>query len=863
MRKGLSIRNKFIFVTLLIMVVLVSFGLFLINLIRDLATVTENIIDHPLEVSNSAYYANIEVLRMHRDLKEILLVEEEYELNILVDKIRVSENKVYIALDVISYDILGEEGKQLQRDARKLFDDWKIIRSEIIDAVRENRLDEALEITRNRGADHITALERKLVELNQYARKKAEGFHEEAIQIESNTERTAAAGILFVMLFVVLGILLMSWNVLGGIKSLRVSLQEIMTSGEFQSVSLSGSDELTELSMIFNDLVANLADQLWVKEGNKHMNMLLSNPDDFFDTISEYTKEFAEYGDYLSVVYYHKVDEKLILKGKYNKLSFMDDFYVLGEKFVGECAVSGLSREILYEDITFVETLPYREILVEPISFNEETFGVMCIVLNRFRLDNDNEFISECLRDFSAFVSTSVQRSQIDRLFVESINANKELTSKQVRLEENQEELQAANITLQEQRDLLNVKSKELLYQNRELVNLREELVKKYQDLEEVTKYRSQFLTNISHELRTPLNSIVVLSNMLVNKRLEDLDASDEEKMGVISKAADELLVIINDILDLSKVESGNVELYEDVFAPSDLLLEWQTIYEPLISDKGLEAYFVNDIDSNLYGDKGKISHIVTNFISNAIKFTHYGHVQVKITENDEPDYPVRIEVEDTGIGIDEEDYEDIFKEFVQSDGSISRIYGGTGLGLAICKNYSNLIGGKIDLKSSSGKGSTFALLLAKTCLVTDSVQIKDIPQKQKPHVTLDEGLMGKKIMICDDEPMNVFALSAMIEDLGLRPVAALTLEEAVEAFDNNPDISAILMDYMMPIHDGFTTLEKLKNKESWSAIPVAIITAADLDDKQLTYLTDKNYSLIRKPIDYDVIVTYLNENLS
>lgn len=866
MRNGLSIRNKFILVVLSIFIVLISFSLFLIGLISQLAGVTSQIVDHPLEVSNAASYANVEVLRMHRDLKEILLVDEDFEINILIDKIRVSESKVYTALDTIAYEILGTEGKVLQENTRVLFDDWKIIRSEIIEVIKNGNKDKALEIMSNKGADHIEVLERNLFDLNQYARIKAIEFQENSIELEASTESTAIFGIISVLVFVLLAIYWMSWSVLGRIGTLRISLNDIIRSGELKTVTLTGNDELTELSGIFNNLVSSLGNQLWIKEGSQILGAVLSEDTRFDENIQNYVESLCGYGDFLSVAYYHNDDNMLNLKGVVNRVKFMEDAYAFGYHAIGECAQYDTARIIKYDANEY--DLPYKEIVIKPVSYNDSVYGVVCIVYHNPSTNESEGLLSTCLKDFSAYISTFEQRRKIDDLLEESINTNEQLTNRQSSLEENQEELEAVNRTLQDQRDLLNGKSIELVQQNKELVNLREELVSKYRDLEEVTNYRSQFLTNISHELRTPLNSIVVLSNMLKEKSADEFNDDDVDKIEVITKASDELLSTINDILDLSKVESGKVELYEEVFEINQLLNEWQAIYNPLLEKKGLKSRFENRIKNKVFGDKSKISHIITNFLSNAIKFTSSGSIKVVMSYNDDIDFPMSISVTDTGIGIKTDKFEAIFDEFVQNDGSISRLYGGTGLGLSICRNYTRLINGKINVESELGVGSTFTLYLPSTCLLDDYTQVlgvKDLKDRDAHHSNknlLFEKNHLKKILICDDEPMNVFALSAMLEDVGVSPVAALSYEEAVMSYQNNP-IEMILMDYMMPGIDGFETIKKLKALKEWKDIPIVIITAAHLEADDLEIIKSENYMLVRKPIIYNEIVALLNDKLT
>ncbi len=868
--KDISIKNRFIIVAGIIVVVLVAFSLFLISMIGTLTDVTKDIFNHPLEVSNAASYANVEVMRMNRDLKEILLVEEDYEVNLLVDRIRVSESKVYVALDEIAYNILGQEGKDLQEEARRFFNEWKSVRAEIIEAVRDGRRDDALQITRNDGSLHIEQLERKLIELNQYARKKAEDFQNSSIELERRTEILAIVGVVLVFLIVTFTILWMSVNVLGGISTLSNSLNEIMDSGEFKSIVLGGNNEIVELSHIFNKLTTSLGKQLWIKEGGQKINGVLLNNQEHGLTLNKYCEELASYGAYLSVAYYNKKNNKLELDAVTNKLEFLKKEYTLGEAIIGECASRKEDQWVQYSTINNMNglVLPFTEMLCRPVIYNDEIYGVLVIIFNQNRTAHNDEYLSNTSTDLAAYIATYEQRKRIDDLLDNSIMTNEQLTIRQAQLEENTSELEAVNSELQEQRDLLNVKSNELAKQNRELVDLRTELVKKYKDLEEVTKYRSQFLTNISHELKTPLNSIIVLSNMLQKNSTEGIDDTSREKIEVIYKAGNELLLTINDILDLSKIESGNVDLNEGTFDPKHLINELKAIYEPLIHEKHIESEFKCEVEGNLYGDQGKISHILTNFLSNAIKFTETGKIKVILSKNDNIDYPIRIDVSDTGIGIEAGKFKDIFDEFVQTDGSISRLYGGTGLGLAICKNYAGLINGQIEVKSELASGSTFTLLLPSACLleaykpgITEDNVEQRAPEFDNKHVLLDIH-KNKKVLVCDDEPMNVFALSSMLEDIGIVPIATLSGKEALQALSENGNIDMILMDYMMPEMDGFETLREIRTMEECKNIPVSIITAANLNAKELSELNKEGYAVVRKPIVYNVIVKLLNKHL-
>ncbi len=634
--------------------------MFIIAMTNQLAHITDQIFTHPLEVSNSAAYANVEVLKMHRDMKDVVLTSEDYEVNLLVDKIRLSEANVYVALDTIDYYILGEEGRQLQQEARKLLDEWKSIRTEVIEHVRADEYDLAIDITKGRGADHVQRLERKLLDLNQYAIKRAEEFKNESISLENRNQIFASVGTLVVFMIIVLMILWLSFNVLGGIYQLGNSMEDIMNSGEFKDIELEGNDELVSLSQIFNQLIQSLGTQLWVGEGIEKLNNILTQNNPNIDKLKTYIETLLKYNSYLSVAYYDMSKDGLDLKASVNRLGFMESHYAIGEHIIGECALEREEKQIVYgieEHMDVNESFPFHTVLVKPVIYDDMLYGVVELVLLRQSKQEELVVLDEALFNLGMYMASKSQMGRIDKLLEESIKNNEILTSRQIKLEEQTKELEETNKALEVQKDLLNMKSLELEDQNNELEKLREELLTKYKDLEELSNYRSQFLTNISHELKTPpLNSIILLSSVLEGKERSSFTMEDKEQIGVINKAGGtELLSIINDILDLSKVESGKVSVDEEIFETSDIVAEIKLLYQPSIKDKGLKSRFEDHLHTKLYADKNKILHVITNFVSNAIKFTSSGSITINFKKNDDDQYPLRIDVKDTGIGIEDE----------------------------------------------------------------------------------------------------------------------------------------------------------------------------------------------------------------
>lgn len=812
----LTIRDRFIVIGVVIFILLMAFNIFLISMINQLAELPLKIIDHPLEVSNAASYANVEVMRMQKDLEQVILVEKDYEVNILIDKIRISEGKVYVALDIIAYDILGETGQQLQRDARQLFEEWKPIRREIIDAIKNGRSDRALNIIRNDGAEHAEIMERKLVELNQYARRKAIEFQNDVISLEQQLRRISIIGMILVLICILVSIIWISFNVLTSIRSLSVQLNDIIKSGELKPVSLEGNDELVGLSSVFNELVISLDEELWLKEGNSKLYSILNSQKNIDELLINYVESLRAYCNLLSVAYYQLEENKIILKSSSNRLDFMKDTYEMDNGIVGECVYRNRELTFTYEEMKMEEDVefPMKRVLASPVGIGNEVFGSIILVVSGKEKESFKELIKIAMKDFSQFIESYRQSNQIDLLLKDSIKTNEELLIRQ-------------------------------------------------KELEESNLYRTQFFANVSHELKTPLNSIIILSKLLLSKISKD----DEEntKISVINKAANELLEIINDILDLSKIESGKVDLNEEIFSSKEILSQLEGMYTPIINDKGLKSYFLSDDDYAFFGDKDKLYHILSNLISNAVKFTNSGQITLSLTCDLQSTLPICFEVTDTGIGIDNDKLGVIFDEFVQSDGSISRNFGGTGLGLAICKNYTSILGGEMEVSSKVDQGSTFRLFLPKTFIAEKTtIQLEKLDDERELNnrkIKIKPSLKEKQIMICDDEPYNVFALAAALEEEGIVPLTALNINSAL-TLAKSKDVDMIFMDLMMPEINGFEAIELLRSKSDLRDIPIVMITAAELSTNDIEQIEKLNYILAKKPIKPSKLIEIINTHL-
>lgn len=383
-------------------------------------------------------------------------------------------------------------------------------------------------------------------------------------------------------------------------------------------------------------------------------------------------------------------------------------------------------------------------------------------------------------------------------------------------------------------------------------------------ELEQTNRYKSEFLANVSHELRTPLNSILLLSNLLASDQ-QKLDEEQKQQAKVINKAGQDLLQLINNILDLSRIEAGRLELYCDNVVIVDLLNDVYELFKPVADDKGLELILdISDsAPTTLFTDADKLAQILKNFMGNAIKFTakhphgktqsRSGKVTLRLEDAvTDSQYPVRISVSDTGIGIAQEKQVLIFEAFQQADGSTSRRYGGTGLGLSISRKLAELLGGCITLKSQSGQGSTFTVMLPAQSEMNDNSGSPVLSESisESAETTPMADFSGAKVLLVDDDMRNLLALTPVLEGWGLEVIAAGDAEEALETLADEPDVSVALLDVMMPGMDGMALAKAIRQKSRYATLPCIGLSARAGDDDRQRWLALGVGDYLVKPVD-------------
>ena len=411
------------------------------------------------------------------------------------------------------------------------------------------------------------------------------------------------------------------------------------------------------------------------------------------------------------------------------------------------------------------------------------------------------------------------------------------------RIIEFSQKLQNSNAELEQQTKELGMQANELTEQNSEL-----EMQKR--QLNEASRLKTNFLSNMSHELRTPLNSVIALSGVLSRRLADKIPVEEYSYLEIIERNGKNLLALINDVLDISRIEAGREDVEITEFNVNHVIDELVSMILPQAQQQNTKLiHNPKESEIIIQSDVNKLHHVLQNIIANAVKFTLDGSVEILVSRQEST---LEITVKDTGIGISKEHLPYIFDEFRQADGSTSRRFGGTGLGLAISKKYANLLGGTITVQSEPDVGSEFTLTLPIRYSLENNIEEKtktDI-QYLSPIRSVspsDVDLSEKTILLVEDNESAIIQIKDLIEDIGCHIKIAHNATEAFAIIDQViPD--AMILDLMMPDVDGFKVLEMLRNAEPTAHIPVLILTAKHITKDDLKFLKRNNvHQLIQK----------------
>jgi CheY-like chemotaxis protein/putative methionine-R-sulfoxide reductase with GAF domain len=616
----------------------------------------------------------------------------------------------------------------------------------------------------------------------------------------------------------------------------------------------------------------------WLKSGQNKLNSLMRGEQglgEMGNKVLAYLAEHLKAGVGALYLYDEQGDELcLSATYAYTPRKNMGKCFRLGEGLVGQAARE--QKIISLPDVPFDylpitsalgESVP-RVVTVVPLVHGTRLIGVLEIGSFREFADIEREFVEVAREAIAIGLDTTLARQRTAELLEETQQQAEELRVQQEELQQSNEELEERAHMLEQQREKIRIT-------NQEIAEANEKLRQKAADLNRVSDYKSEFLANMSHELRTPLNSLMILSNLLAQNKEENLSAKQVEFANTIYSAGRDLLNLINDILDISKVEAGQMQIHYTETSVRGLCDNLRDLFAPVAEQKGLDLRMEIAAEGApvFQGDEQRVQQILKNLMSNALKFTAEGEVTIRVTtrqvgqDNPLPVPAIAFSVCDTGIGVPEDKRELIFQAFHQADGSISRKYGGTGLGLSISLQLARAMHGDIRMTSEEGRGSVFTLYLplAETAAQTEKavhpriVASGDIvvPSARveaayfEAPLPDDRGRLtagDKSILVIEDDLEFAKILQDMIGKRGFPVVVASTGESGVALADRYAP-SAIILDVSLPHVDGWRVMRSLKDNPRTRHIPVHFITC--MEDRQKA-LSMGAIGFVTKPVSVE-----------
>ncbi len=706
-----------------------------------------------------------------------------------------------------------------------------------------------------------------------------------------------------------------------------------VTEGDLtRQVGVEASGEVAVLKDKLNEMIRNLrettrenTEQDWLKTNLERFTRMLQGQRDLATVSNMILSELAplvsaQHGVFYSLASLVDGGEPVLLFQAgygYKERKHLANHFRLGEGLVGQCAQE--KERILLTDVPgdyvkissgLGESAPLN-IIALPILFEGSVRAVVELASFSQFSPTHQAFLDQLTESIGLVLNTIEANTLTENLLKQSQSQAEELQARQ-------EELSTSNEDLASQASRLAEQYSEVERKNQEVVLAKRLVEEKADQLAVSSKYKSEFFSNMSHELRTPLNSLLILAGELEDNDEDTMTDTQVQYASVIRSSGNDLLRLLDDMLDLAKVESGTVTLEIGELPLIELRDAIEHDFEAVAKKQELSfsVELAPELPPSIATDLGRLRQVLKNLVSNAFKFTERGGVVVRIDTaehgwnptNDKlggADAVIAISIEDTGIGISPEQQQLIFEAFAQADGSTARQYGGTGLGLSISRELVRLLGGEITLGSTPGEGSTFTVYLPRACeshaepITAPTLEVSapepasapvlvgslfpspelaaspsdgdaaadaDKAPKVKPLPAVEHGagsnLGGKKIMMVDDDFRNIFALTALLEKAGLDVVSAESGEQGIALLEKTPDLDLALVDIMMPGMDGYATMRAIRELPSGEEIPLIAFTAKVEDGERQRCIDAGASAYIPKPVDRATLLQVLGECL-
>jgi signal transduction histidine kinase/DNA-binding response OmpR family regulator len=722
---------------------------------------------------------------------------------------------------------------------------------------------------------------------------------------------------------------LITWSITRPIRVLGQGAAKLGSGDYTHRVLIKSRDEVGELAGYFNRMAEQvqerqltLAEQDWLKTGLTRINTLLQGQRDPAQICRSVLSELATLIQARSSALYVTAGDTspvLKLQATYAGDNAPEQL-APGEGLVGQCYTE--RQRIVLTEIpegyfrivsALGETAP-RAILLQPAIYEDQVRAVIELALLHSPTATQTTLVERVAESLGVVLNTIAANQRTEELLVQAQRMaeelqtqqeelslkNRDLRNSEVLLQEQQEELkqsneeleqtneelQQTNEEIEEKASLLAAQKKEVEKTNREIDQARLALQEKAEQIAQTSRYKSEFLANMSHELRTPLNSLLILSKILSENHEGNLTDKQVQYASTIQSSGHDLLELINEVLDLSRIESGTVEIETEEMRFPEIGEFIDRTFRPVAETKKLELIteFASDLPPSLTTDRRRLEQILKNLLSNAFKFTEQGSVRVRVapaTSGWEANHPVlnrtpkvvSFAVSDTGIGIAEDKQQLIFDAFQQADAGTSRKYGGTGLGLSISRELAALLGGSLQVTSQPGQGSTFTLYLpavfaGETKRPVDSKESLAAAAKPKPATPSEPASIEDDreklqpgdliLLIIEDDPAFATILRDFAREKGFKAVVARTVNGGV-ALARELHPSAITLDLHLPDNEGWVVLDRLKHDSETRHIPIHIISA---DEERERSLRLGAVSHFQKPVTKEIIDQALNQTI-
>jgi signal transduction histidine kinase/CheY-like chemotaxis protein/HAMP domain-containing protein len=801
---------------------------------------TETMYNHPVLVRRAIGLMHSDLLSIRLNMKDLFLGSDEKEIARSLNQIETQKANAFEQIDHIYTSYLGPPADV--DSLKQAFILYNSVREETLRLFRAGKTQEAASRTKHTGiggkqSDKVLA---SLQKIDDFARLKGDTLYANSIKLNNtlHSQLILIIAVILILSFIINFLLL---------RSIRKPLTELTEATQhFHSGDMDircayeSKNEIGELSASFNTLAEGIQATMSLNEKVVSLARMLLSKYEVKEFFQETINALATHtGSQIAAVYLLSDDKKTF--EHFESIGVDDNarqsFAV--DRFEGEFGAVLSQSKIQHiknipQDTRFVfhtvsgKFIPH-EIITIPILTNNEVVAIIS------------------LASISRYSEQAIQL--IDSIFV-TLSARVEGIIAYHKMRKFSEKLEYQNRELEAQKTEMASQSAELTEQNTEL-----EMQKK--QLSEANQLKTNFLSNMSHELRTPLNSVIALSGVLNRRLASQIPAEEYSYLEIIERNGKNLLTLINDILDISRIEAGHEEIEISKFDVNSLISEIISTMNVQAKQKNIEL-IQTEINPDLYlsnaalflnSDMVKCRHILQNLVSNAVKFTEKGKVEVNAQEVDNK---IEITVSDTGIGISESNLPHVFDEFRQADSSTSRKFGGTGLGLAIAKKYANLLGGTISVRSFYGEGSEFTLTLPIES--AGGIEVSEAKAEVTSRFSAGQANLNpvpnsqnKTVLLVEDSEPAIIQLKDILEESGYNILVAHDGAEALGIIAQTiPD--AMILDLMMPGIDGFDVLKTLREAEPTAHIPVLILTAKHITKEELKFLKRNNvHQLIQK----------------